>query len=90
MDEHGLIMKKPEPFVVFSDFGDNCLMFEVRFWLTLDVRTNKLIVESDVRHRINNLFREAGIVIAFPQRDLHLDSTAPIEVRMMPPKEEGK
>ena len=26
-----------------------------------------------MRFRIDDLFREAGIVIAFPQRDVHLD-----------------
>jgi small-conductance mechanosensitive channel len=40
-------------------------------------------VESRLRFRIDDLFREHGLVIAFPQRDVHLDSASPIEVRMV-------
>ena len=40
-------------------------------------------IQSDVRFRIDHLFREAGIVIAFPQRDVHLDVGQPLDVRMI-------
>ena len=43
----------------------------------------RLRIESDVRFRIDELYREAGIVIAFPQRDVHLDSVSPVEVRIV-------
>jgi potassium efflux system protein len=36
-----------------------------------------------LRFRIDDLFREAGIVIAFPQRDVHLDAASPLEVRVV-------
>jgi len=29
------------------------------------------------------LFREAGIVIAFPQRDIHLDTLKPLDIRIL-------
>jgi len=83
VDEHGLILRKPEPFVVFSDFGDNALLFEVRFWVEMNDKTNRLIVESDIRHRIYNLLNDAGIAISFPQRDIHLDTVRPLEVRLL-------
>ncbi|MFB3785025.1 MAG: mechanosensitive ion channel domain-containing protein [bacterium] len=82
VDEHGLILKKPEPFVVFRDFGESALLFEVFFWIHLE-NTNRLIVESDIRHRLDHLFREAGISLAFPQRDLHLDTPAPLRIQMV-------
>lgn len=82
VDEHGLILKKPEPFVVFRDFGESALLFEVFFWIHLE-NTNRLIVESDIRHRLDHLFREAGITLAFPQRDLHLDTPAPLRIQMV-------
>ncbi len=44
-------------------------------------------VESDVRYRIDHLFRDAGIVIAFPQRDVHLNTTAPLDVLLVEPPE---
>jgi small-conductance mechanosensitive channel len=37
---------------------------------------------SAVRFRIDELFRKNGIVIAFPQRDVHLDNLKPLEVRL--------
>ena len=46
-------------------------------------------IESDVRHQVDALLREAGITIAYPQRDLHLRAAAPLEVRVLsrPPDE---
>jgi potassium efflux system protein len=32
---------------------------------------------------IDNAFKEAGVTIAFPQRDVHLDATDPLEVRVV-------
>jgi small-conductance mechanosensitive channel len=40
-------------------------------------------VQSRVRFRIDDIFREHDLVIAFPQRDVHLDSARPIEVRVL-------
>jgi len=82
IDEHGLILRHPEPYVLFNNFGDNCLEFEARFWVNLGSH-NALIIMSDIRHRINSLFEEAGIVIAFPQRDVHLDTLSPLEIRLV-------
>ncbi len=73
----------PSASVVFEDFGDNALIFDVYFWC--DVGGEKLLreIRSEVRFRIDKLFADAGITIAFPQRDVHLDSLSPIEVRMI-------
>jgi small-conductance mechanosensitive channel len=43
---------------------------------------NRLRIESEVRYSIDERFREEGISIAFPQRDVHLDTTGPIEGRL--------
>ena len=32
--------------------------------------------------RINDKFRDAGISIAFPQRDIHLSAAEPLDVRV--------
>jgi small-conductance mechanosensitive channel len=45
--------------------------------------TQRLITESDIRFRIDDLFRESGIVIAFPQRDVHLDASKPLELKIL-------
>jgi small-conductance mechanosensitive channel len=39
--------------------------------------------ESDIRFRIDDLFRESRIVIAFPQRDIHLDTKGPLEFKIL-------
>ncbi len=83
-DEHGLVMSSPEPFVWFTEFGDNALTFQLHFWLTMRNLSDRLRVESDMRHKIDSLFREANITIAFPQRDIHLDTMKPLDVRLMP------
>lgn len=83
LDDHRLVLKQPEPVVLFRDFGNDALIFETRFWIEMRSILDRLKVESDVRFRIDELFRQAGIVIAFPQRDVHLDATAPIEVKLL-------
>jgi len=83
LDEHGKVLPKPEPIILFADFGDNALSFEVHFWIRMRRMMDRRIIESDIRYRIDSLFREAGIVIAFPQRDVHLDSPRPISVRLV-------
>jgi small-conductance mechanosensitive channel len=40
-------------------------------------------VLSDLRFMIERQFREAGIVMAFPQRDVHLDSAGPLRVELV-------
>ncbi|WP_172201992.1 mechanosensitive ion channel domain-containing protein [Niveibacterium sp. COAC-50] len=80
---HGKILKDPEPEVLFEDFGADALNFGLYFWLDLDAGTAGRIVTSDVRFMIDKAFAEAGIVIAFPQRDVHLDTSRPLEIRML-------
>jgi potassium efflux system protein len=76
-------MKDPEPIVFFEEFGDNALMFRVYLWLILDTDEGNRIVLSNIRHRIKEALDEAGIVIAFPQRDVHLDASGPIPVTVV-------
>ncbi len=82
LEEHGKVLSKPAPVILFSDFGDNALIFEAHFWIVMRRLMERRIIESDIRFRVDSLFREAGIVIAYPQRDVHLDSASPITVRV--------
>ena len=77
------ILKTPEPFVLFSDFGDNSLIFEVYFWVMVRMVLEKKQIESEVRFEIDSQFRQEGIVIAFPQRDLHFDTDKPLNVNLI-------
>lgn len=81
-DQDG-ILKQPGPRVLFTGFGDNTLDFEALFWVHARTILDRRQIESEFRYRIDDLFREAQIVIAFPQRDIHLDTVGPIEVRVV-------
>ncbi|MBT8091442.1 MAG: mechanosensitive ion channel, partial [Gammaproteobacteria bacterium] len=77
------VKASPHPSVVFEDFGDNSLVFDAYFWC--DVGGEKFLreIRSEIRFRIADLFAQNGIVVAFPQRDVHLDSSKPLEIRLM-------
>ena len=66
-----LVVKIKAPEVLFMDFGDSSLVFMVRFWTHVD---NVFQAPSQVRQTIDNIFRSKGIVIAFPQLDVHFDT----------------
>jgi len=81
--ENEKVDREPEPFVLFRDFGDNALIFSLYFWMSMETMTERLLLESDIRFHIDDLFREAGIVIAFPQRDIHLDTSRPLDIKFV-------
>ena len=83
-EEHGLVLPKPEPFVWFTDFGDNALQFELHFYLNMRNLSERKRIQSDLRFMIEQYFGDAGIVIAFPQRDIHIDTQKAIDVRVLP------
>jgi potassium efflux system protein len=76
-----LILAQPEPMVTFEQFGDNSLLIKARFFM--DQLDQRLRVSSDLMLDINRRLDARGIVVAFPQRDVHLDTTAPLEFRMV-------
>lgn len=80
--ETGRVAKDPPPIILFKNFGDNALIFEVHFWIRMRTMMDQLQVESAIRFRIDQLFREEEITIAYPQRDLHLDTLSPLEVKL--------
>ncbi len=66
--ENTFALKYPAPFVHFVDFGDSSLDFELHFWAQDFIRIEN--VKSDLRFEIDRAFREHGIQIPFPQRDV--------------------
>lgn len=74
--EHGKILKQPEPVVLFEDFGDSALVFAAYFWVQVSPTGDYRIIASDYRHMLARRFADAGIVISFPQLDVHLDRVA--------------
>jgi len=67
------VLNDPEPKILFEDFGDSALVFDVFFFTLLRPGGDLRRLRSEIRFRIDELFRENNIVIAFPQRDVHVD-----------------
>jgi small-conductance mechanosensitive channel len=66
-------LKDPAPSVFLQKFGDNSIAFELVVWSSeMSARPSRY--RSDLNFAIEQKFREAGIEIAFPQRDLHIRS----------------
>ena len=83
VEEHPAVDKEPSPKVIFDDFGDNALIFDAYFWSDVGGERELRQIRSDIRYRISDLFDEHGIVIAFPQRDVHLDSGDPLRIQIV-------
>lgn len=75
------VLKDPATTVVYREFGDSALLFHVRvfiasmefYWMT----------QNAMHYAIDDAFRESGIEIAFPQRDLHVRSVSlPLPVQV--------
>jgi potassium-dependent mechanosensitive channel len=82
-NRHGLVLENPAPQVLFEDFGDDSLLFGLYVWVQLKVDVSWKAIASDLRFMINRSLSEHGIVIAFPQRDIHLDTSRPLEVHVV-------
>lgn len=72
-EEHPDVLKDPAYSVIFDDFGDNALIFELNVWIYAIADRSLRVIRSDLRYRVDALFRENDVVIAFPQRDVHVD-----------------
>jgi potassium efflux system protein len=78
--QHEEVLDDPAPLITFESFGDNSLLLVLRCYLAnLD---NRLATISDIHQMINERFAEAGISIAFPQRDVHMFTSQPLDVRL--------
>jgi len=72
-DTNPRVLKYPECRVLFVDFGESSLDFELRVWIN-DPQEGVESVRSALRFEIWKIFKEKGIEIPFPQRDLYIKS----------------
>jgi potassium efflux system protein len=82
------VLEDPAPVAEFGGFGDNSLNFTVRCYLPS--MKNFLGTRTALHLAIDKAFREAGITISFPQRDVHFDHKHPLEIRVLPEQEQSK
>ncbi len=70
---HPGVLKEPPPTVLFHEFGESSLNFILRVW-TREFATIPGVLRSELNLAISRAFKERGIEIPFPQRDLHIRS----------------
>lgn len=68
------VLPEPRPDVLFADYGDNSLNFELRVWTSEQAHT-PAILKSELYFDLFKRFTAAGIELPFPQRDLHIRSS---------------
>jgi small-conductance mechanosensitive channel len=82
LNQMPFVEQSPFPRIMFDEFGDNSLIFKLQFWADTEKVDSLQQCRSDVRFAIDKAFRREGIEISYPQRDLHLKSATPLEVRL--------
>ncbi len=81
--ENEVLLRRPKPRVLFREFGESSLDFELRVWLNDEMLEPK--VRSQLLFAIWYKLEEAGIVIPFPQRDVHVHEVPREPARPSPP-----
>ncbi len=74
-EENPDVMGAPPPVVRFLEFGESSLIFELRAWSSTLLHRKGVLI-SALNFAIYDTFKEYGIEIPFPQRDLHIRSGA--------------
>ena len=72
-EEHPKALRDPLPVVLFTEFGDSSLNFELGVW-TQEMTATPIHFTSQMNFIIEQKLRENDIEIPFPQRDLHVRS----------------
>ena len=70
------VLQDPPPAARLMEFGDNGIHLELRIWIS-DPQNGITNVRSDLNLAIWRLFKQAGITIPFPQRDVHVKALPP-------------
>ena len=73
-EEHPKALRDPPPVVLFTEFGDSSLNFELGVW-TQEMTATPIHFTSQMNFIIEQKLRENDIEIPFPQRDLHVRSS---------------
>jgi small-conductance mechanosensitive channel len=69
------VLRSPKPVCLLVGFGDSSVDLELRFWIE-DAHNGVQNVKSDALLKIWEKFHKHGIEIPYPQRDLHIRSSA--------------
>jgi small-conductance mechanosensitive channel len=86
--EHPRVLPDPQPEVRFLEFGDSAWQMQLRVWIP--IAREHPAIRSDLNKAIVTKFREHGVEIPYPQRDLNWRSPMPIPVRAGAASEESE
>lgn len=78
--EHERVLSDPKPVCFIVGFGDSAVDLELRIWVD-DPQNGVSNVRGAILLRVWDLFREHGVEIPYPQRDLHVRSSVPLDIR---------
>ena len=70
-DENKGILPQPKPDVLFQEYADSALVFDLRVW-TREYINRPNVLKSQIYYAVFKKFKEHNIEIPFPQRDLHI------------------
>lgn len=70
-DENDGVLKNPVPDVLLNEYGDSSINFTLRVWTSTYI-TQHLVLKSQLYYSTFKKFKEHGIEIPFPQRDIHV------------------
>ena len=79
-EENEMILHDPAPSIIFEAFGDNSLNLVLRCFV--GQQDDRMPARTALHQAINDKFNTAGISISFPQRDVHLDASQPLDIRI--------
>jgi len=78
------VLDEPAPSIIMTEFGDNALLLTARYFVPSVEYLWR--TKSELNRNIYKRFNEEGIVIAFPQRDVHFDAESPIRIQLEQPQ----
>ncbi len=77
------ILHNPKPIIVFDNFNDSSLDFQIHFWCDTNQVESLSIVRSNFRFKIDAKFKALDIEMAFPQRDMNLKINKALEIKLL-------
>jgi small-conductance mechanosensitive channel len=82
-EENPDVLSEPKPDVLFNEYGDSALMFNLSVW-TNTYSDKPAVLKSQLYFEIFKKFKEAGVEIPFPQRDLYVKEMPANEKKLNP------
>lgn len=82
LNEDG-VLQDPLPLVLFENFGESSLDFQMHFWCNLENISSLGEVKSSIRYKLDTKFKQHRIEMPFPQRDLNLKMSRPLDVKVL-------